>query len=98
MGRKAYSKIAAGLTEALAVARGEAEPARQYPAMDVRSIRAKTGLTQEDFATCYGFTVVQVRDWEQGRSHPQAGVRAYLSIINEDHSAVVKLLLRSQRK
>ena len=48
MTRKARDKIAAGLREAIAVARGEEKPARLYaPAeIDVKAIRRKTGLSQ----------------------------------------------------
>jgi hypothetical protein len=43
MGKKAFDKIAAGLNEALTIARGEASPARLYiPAeIDVKAVRAK---------------------------------------------------------
>jgi putative transcriptional regulator len=34
----------------------------------VRAIRAQTGLSQDDFATAFGFTINQIKDWEQGRA------------------------------
>jgi putative transcriptional regulator len=94
MGKKAFDKIAAGLNEVLAVACGEAEPARLYiPAeIDVKAIRSKLGLSQADFAALFGFTVNQIKDWEQGRSRPLGGVRAYLLIIERDPERVLSLL------
>src|SRR5512145_3253568 len=94
MGKKAFDKIAAGLNEALAVMRGEAKPARFYlPAeIDVKAIRTKLSLSQGDFAARFGFTVNQIRDWEQGRSRALGGVRAYLLIIERDPDAVLGLL------
>ena len=94
MGKKAFDKIAEGLNEALAVARGEAKPARLYiPAViDVKSIRTKLTLSQDDFAAHFGFTVNQIKDWEQGRSRPLGGVRAYLMIIDRDADGVLALL------
>lgn len=94
MGKKAFDRIAEGLDEALAIARGEAEPARLcIPAeIDVKAIRAKLSLSQTDFAALFGFTMNQIRDWEQGRSRPLGGVRAYLMIIERDPALVLRLL------
>jgi putative transcriptional regulator len=94
MGKKAFDKIAEGLTEALAIAKGEKKPAKLHipPELDVSAIRAKIGLSQDDFATAFGFTVNQIRDWEQGRSRPLGGVRAYLMIIDRDPKGVLQML------
>jgi len=69
MSKKAFDKIAAGLNEALEIARGRAKPTKLYvPAeIKVRDIRKKLNLSQDDFAAEFGFTINQIRDWEQGR-------------------------------
>lgn len=92
--KTAFKKIKEGLDEALTIARGETKPAKLYipSEIDVRAIRTKLDLSQEDFATLYGFTVNQIRDWEQNRSRPLGGVRAYLLIIDQDAKSVLKLL------
>jgi putative transcriptional regulator len=92
--KTAFKKIREGLDEALTIARGEAKPAKLYipPEIDVRAIRTKLELSQENFATLYGFTVNQIRDWEQNRSRPLGGVRAYLLIIDRDAKSVLQLL------
>ena len=94
MTRRAFNKIAEGLSEALAIARGEAKPAKLYvPAeIDVKSIRSKLALSQDEFAAFFGFTVNQIKDWEQGRSRPLGGVRAYLTIIDRDPKSVLTIL------
>ncbi len=94
MGKKAFDKIAKGLNEALAFARGELKPTKLYvPAeLDVKGIRAKLELSQDDFAALFGLTVNQIRDWEQGRSRPIGGVRAYLMMIESDPKGVIALL------
>jgi DNA-binding transcriptional regulator YiaG len=51
------------------------------PEIDVRSIRSKLRLSQEDFARIFGFTIDQIKAWEQGRNRPLGGVRAYLMIM-----------------
>ena len=80
MSRMAFERIAEGLNEALSVARGETKPVKLHvPAeIDVRALRAKLRMSQEDFVACYGFTINQIKDWEQGRARPIGGVRAYL--------------------
>jgi putative transcriptional regulator len=90
MSKTAFDKIAAGLTEALAISRGEAEPLRMHvPAeLDVRAIRVKTKLSQDSFASVFGFTVHQIRQWEQGRNRPLGAMRAYLMLIDHDPAAV----------
>jgi putative transcriptional regulator len=52
MSKKAFDKIAAGLNEALAVARGAAKPSKLHvpPEIDVKEIRTKLKLSQDDFA------------------------------------------------
>jgi putative transcriptional regulator len=94
MTKKTFDKIAAGLNEAIAIARGEAKPARLHiPAeMNVRSVRAKTKLSQAVFAATYGFTTDQIKAWEQGRASPMGGNRGYLIAIDKDHQTIAKIL------
>jgi putative transcriptional regulator len=94
MTSRAFDKIAEGLNEALAIARGSAEPARLHvpPEMNVRAIRAKTSMAQEQFASAFGFSVHQVRQWEQGRHRPLGAMRAYLMVIDRDPESVLALL------
>ncbi|MFG1184333.1 NadS family protein [Xanthobacter aminoxidans] len=100
MSRKAFDKIAEGLREAVAIARGEATPAKLYvPAeIDVRGIRSKLGISQEDFSAAFGFTVHQIRQWEQGRARPTGAARAYLMIIDENPDAVREMLRAATTK
>ena len=94
MGKKAFEKIARGLNEAIEFARGDLKPVRLYvPAeLDVKAIRTKLELSQDDFAAAYGFTVNQIRDWEQHRSRPLGGNRAYLMMIDSDPDGVRTIL------
>jgi putative transcriptional regulator len=94
MAKKAFNKMVEGLDEALAIVRGEAKPAKLHipVELDVKAIRTKLDLSQGDFAARFGFTVNQIKDWEQGRSRPLGGVRAYLMIINRDAKSVLMIL------
>lgn len=93
-----FSDIAAGLTEAISIAKGEANSrtfrAHVPKSVDVRALRRKLGVTQEVFSVRYGFTVARVRDWEQGRSSPGEAERAYLKVIEKKPEEVQAALSR----
>jgi putative transcriptional regulator len=96
MTAKAFSRIKAGLDEALAIARGEADPATYRihvpPEVDVKALRRRLGMTQQEFALEFGFKLARLRDWEQGRSRPDGAMRAYLIVIDREPKAVARAL------
>jgi putative transcriptional regulator len=58
----------------------------------VKRIRAKLGMTQEEFAGQFGFSVNTLRHWEQGKRVPEGPTRAYLLVIDRAPKAVTKAL------
>jgi putative transcriptional regulator len=82
--------------EARQIAKGVRDPASKYiPAdINVRAIRRKLELSQDDFASRFGFSVNQIRDWEQQRTRPLGGVRAYLMLIDRAPEQVLALLAK----
>lgn len=100
MSTKAFDKIAEGLNEALAISRGEAKAAKLHvPAeIDIKSIRSRMKMSQEHFAYEYGFSLTQIRDWEQGRTRPVRSDRAYLMLIASNPEAVRKMLSEVRRQ
>ncbi len=67
--------IRRGLEQAIAYAEGHADE-RDYRVyiperVDVRAIRAKLDMTQEEFAGRFGFSVNTLRHWEQGSRQPE---------------------------
>ncbi|MFZ0694348.1 MAG: helix-turn-helix domain-containing protein, partial [Alphaproteobacteria bacterium] len=80
------ASIRRGLEEAVAYARGEADKS-QYRVhvprrIDVRAIRTRLRMTQEEFAGRFGFSVNTLRHWEQGKRQPEGPTRAYLLVID----------------
>ena len=61
-------------------------------AVDVRRIRERLRLTQEQFALHFGIELDTIRNWEQGRREPDATARSYLMVIDKDPEAVEKAL------
>jgi putative transcriptional regulator len=88
--------IRRGLEEALAYAEGTADISRygvHIPEdIDVKAIRAKLDMTQEEFAGRFGFSINTLRHWEQGRRVPEGPTRAYLLVIDRNPKAVQKAL------
>jgi putative transcriptional regulator len=57
-----------------------------------KTMRRALGLTQEEFSKRYRIPLGTLRDWEQGRSEPDAPARAYLKIIAKDPEYVRQAL------
>lgn len=85
-----------GLEQALAFANGTAKKGTYVvhipPEIDVRAIRVRLGLTQQEFAVRFGFNINTLRHWEQGRRVPEGPARAYLLVIDREPAAVAKAL------
>jgi len=96
---EAGNRLIRAAEQARQIARGETKPAKMHiPAeIDVKGIRAKVRLTQDDFASEFGFSLSQIRDWEQNRFRPLGSDRAYLILI-ERNPDVVRRLLRDARE
>jgi putative transcriptional regulator len=93
--------IIEGLTQAIAWTRGENDNVRvtlvQVPEVDVRDVRTKMGLSQAQFDTKFGFPPATLRNWEQGRSRPDAPTRVLLAVIAKRPDAVEDVLRRASR-
>jgi putative transcriptional regulator len=96
MSKRAFEKIRDGLEGAIAITEGSADP-KSYrvhipDGVDVKAIRKKMGLTQEEFAARHGFTLGRLRDWEQNRSEPEASHRILLTVLDKEPEAVARAL------
>jgi putative transcriptional regulator len=84
--------------QAPAWARGEDVPGmvvhEPRPAIDVRAVRRRTGLTQAEFARRFGFPLGTLRNWEQGIRTPLGPARALLLVIDAKPEAVLRALTR----
>ena len=52
----------------------------------------RPGLSQPAFAEKYDIPVGTLRDWEQGRTRPDAAALAYLRVIEHEPEAVQRAL------
>lgn len=85
-----------GAKEILAHVRGNARlPTRRIvlpDEVDVKRIRAKSGMSQAEFARAFCINPRTLQEWEQGRRKPDATTRAYLAVIAKNRGAVLDAL------
>jgi putative transcriptional regulator len=93
----AGDRLIASLKEAVAWSQGKHVPARvttiEVPKVDVRQIREKLQLSQNEFAARFGFAPASIRNWEQGRRRPEGPARVLLAVIDR-HPELVEDVLR----
>jgi putative transcriptional regulator len=93
---KAADSIRRGLEEAGAFPLSKTDKRRyrvHVPArIDVRAIRMRLEMTQDEFAGRFGFSVNTLRHWEQGSRQPDGATRAYLLVIERAPGAVRRAL------
>ena len=79
--------------------RKAASPAIVAPPVDAayaRGVRARTRLTQAEFAARIGVPIETVRNWEQGKRSPRGPARALLKVIDRAPDVAFAVLSRTQ--
>lgn len=59
----------------------------------ISDVRRGLGLSQAQFCTRFGLRIGTLRDWEQGRSQPSAGAKAWL-----DHYVLGHPIVQADRR
>ena len=89
---KVAESIRRGLKEAIDYGKGTADKGSYRvhvpQQIDVRAIRDRLAMTQEEFAQRFGFSVNTLRHWEQGKRQPEGPTRAYLLVVERAPEAV----------
>ncbi|SPF43827.1 Transcriptional regulator, XRE family [Candidatus Sulfopaludibacter sp. SbA4] len=92
--------IITGVKQAIAWAAGKDIPVKKtiimVPHVDVREVRTRMHLSQNQFAQRFGFAPASVRNWEQGRRQPEGPARVLLAVI-ERHPKAVESILTSTK-
>jgi len=84
MDDKLFQELTTSIREAGAIKRGDKAATRSFEFKDVnvQEVRAKTGLSQSQFAALLGVSPATLKNWEQGRRNPTGPARALLRIVN----------------
>ncbi|MCR4302641.1 MAG: helix-turn-helix domain-containing protein [Gallionella sp.] len=94
MDKTLFESLKRGLKEASAIRRGELAPGRvtEISAPDAKTVRAKVGLSQSEFAQLIGVKVATLRNWEQHRRQPTGPAAALLTIVEKEPEAALRAL------
>lgn len=90
----AFNSLKRSLQEAVEHAEGHSSKTRVHRPrpVDVRALRAKVGMTQEQFAARFGFSTATLRHWERGDRAPHGPALVLLNVIEHNPVAVIKAL------
>ena len=75
---------------------GQAATPGPSDAAYARGVRARTKLTQAEFAARIGVPVETVRNWEQGKRSPRGPARALLKVIDKAPDVAFAVLRMDQ--
>lgn len=94
MDNSLFDDLKQSLKEAVAIRRNELAPSRvtEVHAPDVKSIRAKVGLSQSEFAQLIGVKLATLKNWEQNRRTPSGAAAALLTIVEKEPDAALRAL------
>ena len=90
----AFKSIMRGVNEAIEHSEGKDTGVRVFKPVEVnvKSVREKTGFTQQRFASAFGISVKTLRHWEQGERKPKGPALVLLNAVAKDHKKLLELL------
>ena len=90
----AFSSIKQGLSEAIKFSEGKVKKAivHEFAPVDVKNIRAKVGMSQNEFASAFGISVSTLRHWERGDRTPQGPALVLLNVVAKEPGVVLRAL------
>jgi putative transcriptional regulator len=91
---KAFQSIKRGMGEAIEFAKGKPSKAvvHDFDSVDIKDIRSRAGMTQEEFAMAFGISISTLRHWERGDRSPAGPARVLLNIMVKEPKAVLRAL------
>ena len=95
---KAFASIKRGLEQAIRHRRGGRVARLKLhvpPPVDVKAVRERTGLTQEQFAATFAIGLGALRHWERGDRKPRGATLVLLNVISKDPEAVLRAVRKA---
>ncbi len=89
-----FEKLVSSISEAGEIKSGNRKPSRAYQIEppDIKSVRGKLNVTQNEFAIMIGVSVRTLQNWEQGRRKPEGPAKDLLRIASRNPQAVLDAL------
>ena len=90
MNEQDFQKLVKSVKQMGSIMRGEDVPHRKtvLNPIDVKELRERIGLTQEEFSRLIGVSIKTLQNWEQGRREPEGPAKALLRVVEKEPQAV----------
>jgi len=90
----AFEEIKEGLQEAIEHAKGKNANIVMHTAkpVNVKSVRKKTGMSQQQFCAAFGLSLGTLRHWERGDRQPRGPALVLLNVVKKNPRAVLDAL------
>lgn len=94
MRKEHFDKLASSIKEAGEIKAGTKKASRIYVVNppEIKNIREKLDVSQNEFALMIGVSVRTLQNWEQGRRKPEGPAKALLQIASRNPKAVLDAL------
>ena len=94
MKKEKFEKLVASIKEAGEIRSGRKAPSRMYEIKppEIKTVREKLNVSQNEFALMIGVSVRTLQNWEQGRREPEGPAKALLRIASKNPQAVLDAL------
>lgn len=81
-----FNELIESMQQAVEISRGERKPARvtSFSLPDVKAIRARAGMKQDEFAQAVGVSPSLVQSWEQNKRFPSGAALKLLRVVERD--------------
>jgi len=89
-----FAKLIESIKQAGQIKHGHQRPSRvfRYAVPNIRAIRSKLRVSQNEFALMLGVSARTLQNWEQGRREPEGPAKALLTIADKNPAAVLEAL------
>lgn len=94
MKKQDFSKLVESIKQAGLIKSGKMKPSRvfRHPSPDVKKIRSRLRVSQNEFALMIGVSPNTIQNWEQGLREPEGPAKALLKVAERNPKAIVKAL------
>jgi len=94
MEKRLFDDLLQSLKEAMAISQGTAKASCEFKveATDVKAVRERVGLTQEEFAKLTRVSIKTLQNWKQHRREPTGPAAALLKIVSTEPKLALKSL------
>jgi len=92
--KRIFDELHESVKEAGEIRSGQREPSRkfEYHTANIKTLRKKLNVSQEEFALLIGVSSKTLRNWEQGRRNPEGPAQALLRVVEKHPDAVFDAL------